>query len=72
MRRHTNNRSDVIRFGQGTRGWNNSTAWLLGIINSMYCVGASDGAIYIAEEMQSPSRQLPQIKSSKTRLILHL
>ncbi|KGO38911.1 Amino acid/polyamine transporter I [Penicillium expansum] len=47
----------------------NGTAWLLGIINSMYCFGASDGAIHIAEEMQSPSHRLPQIMSAKTCLL---
>ncbi|KAJ5685540.1 amino acid/polyamine transporter I [Penicillium majusculum] len=72
MHQHTNNRSDIIRSGQGTSGWSNGTAWLLGIINSMYCFGASDGAIHIAEEMQSPGRRLPQIMSAKTCLILRL
>ncbi|KAJ6132293.1 amino acid/polyamine transporter I [Penicillium samsonianum] len=72
MRQHTNPRSDIIRSGQGTSGWNNGTAWFLGIMNSMYCFGASDGAIHIAEEMQSPGRRLPQIMSAKSRLILCL
>ncbi|CRL28604.1 Amino acid/polyamine transporter I [Penicillium camemberti] len=61
MHRNTNNMWDIIRSDQGTSGWSNGTAWLLGIINSMYCFGASDGAIHIAEEMQSPGRRLPQI-----------
>ncbi|CAI7603836.1 unnamed protein product [Penicillium glandicola] len=61
MRQHTNTTSYIIKSGQGTSGWNNGTAWLLGIIDSMYCFGASDGAIHIAEEMRSPDRRLPQI-----------
>ncbi|KAJ5165189.1 uncharacterized protein N7500_007019 [Penicillium coprophilum] len=61
MSQQTNTRSPIVRSGQGTSGWNNGTAWLLGIINSMYCFGASDGAIHIAEEMRSPGRRLPQI-----------
>lgn len=72
MHRNTNNMWDIIRSDQGTSGWSNGTAWLLGIINSMYCFGASDGAIHIAEEMQSPGRRLPQIMSAKNCLIPRL
>jgi choline transport protein len=66
MHKHSNPTSSIIRSGAGTSGWNDGTAWLLGIINSMYCFGSTDGAIHIAEEIRSPGRRLPQIMSVDT------
>lgn len=63
MRKETRDTSTVFQSGQGTSGWDTGTAWLLGIINSMYCFTGTDGAIHIAEEMRSPGRRLPQIMS---------
>lgn len=59
--KHTNTAATVFESGQGTSGWNPGTAWILGIVNSMYCFTGTDGAIHIAEEMHSPGRRLPQI-----------
>ncbi|KAJ5775639.1 amino acid/polyamine transporter I [Penicillium nucicola] len=61
MHKHGNSASSIIRPGTGTSGWNGGTAWLLGVINSMYSFGCTDGAIHIAEEIRLPGRRLPQI-----------
>lgn len=61
MRTQTNSGETMFQSGQGTSGWNPGTAWMLGILNSMYCFTGTDGPIHIAEEMFSPGRRLPQI-----------
>lgn len=61
MRTHTNSADFVTSGGQGTSGWNPGTAWVLGIINSMYAFAGTDGAIHIAEEMSHPGVVLPRI-----------
>ncbi|KAJ5722624.1 amino acid/polyamine transporter I [Penicillium malachiteum] len=61
MHKHTNSATEIFSPSQGTSGWSSGTAWLLGIINSMYCFTCTDGVIHIAEEMPSPGKRLPQI-----------
>jgi choline transport protein len=55
----TNDASFVLASGQGISGWNQGTAWILGISNAMYNFGGSDSPIHVAEEMHSPGRKLP-------------
>lgn len=61
MKDHVNPGNYVTRSTPGTSGWSPGPAWILGIINSMYCFTGTDGAIHIAEEMKGPGKRLPQI-----------
>ena len=45
----------------GTSGWGQTTAWLLGLSNSMYAFTSTDAAIHIAEEMVRPEKNLPHV-----------
>ena len=45
----------------GSSGWEPTTAWILGIANSMYAFTSTDAAIHIAEEMTQPEKRLPQV-----------
>ena len=38
--------SFILESGQGNSGWNESTAWLLAISNSMYAFGGTDGGTF--------------------------
>ena len=48
----------------GTSGWDDGTAWVLGIANAMYAFGGTDGVIHISEEMSQPGRRVPQVMSA--------
>lgn len=61
MRQHTNDGSFIVESDLGTSGWNQGTAWVLGISNAMYCFAGSDSAIHIAEEIENPGRKLPVV-----------
>lgn len=61
MRDHSNDRDYITGAGHGTSNWNPGTAWMLGIINSMYAFAATDAPIHIAEEIQRPGVVLPRI-----------
>ncbi|KAL2681434.1 hypothetical protein Neosp_009045 [[Neocosmospora] mangrovei] len=61
MKDHVNPGDYLTRSTPGTSGWSPGPAWILGIINSMYCFTGTDGAIHIAEEMKGPGKRLPQI-----------
>ncbi|KAL4873647.1 hypothetical protein BDV12DRAFT_207489 [Aspergillus spectabilis] len=53
--------SFLLESGQGTSGWNEGTAWVLAISNSMYSFGGTDGVIHISEELPRPGRRVPQV-----------
>ena len=61
MRDHSNSGGFITGAGQGTSNWNPGTAWMLGIVNSMYAFAATDAPIHIAEEIQRPGVVLPRI-----------
>ncbi|KAK6371625.1 hypothetical protein LTS17_008877 [Exophiala oligosperma] len=61
MRQQVQPASWITQGGLGTSGWNDGTAWLLGITNAMYTFGGTDGAIHISEEMSQPGRRVPQV-----------
>ena len=60
LRRQTQPLSSITTPGPGRSGWSISSAWLLGVTNSMYAFSATDAVIHIAEEMKDPERKLPQ------------
>lgn len=43
MHKHVNPGSYLVNSNPGTSGWNPGTAWMLGIANSMYAFGGTDG-----------------------------
>ncbi|KAJ0422828.1 choline transporter [Aspergillus carlsbadensis] len=53
--------SFLTQSGLGNSGWNDGTAWLLSISNSMYAFGGIDGVIHISEEMPRPGKRIPQV-----------
>ncbi|KAH8898675.1 amino acid transporter [Thozetella sp. PMI_491] len=59
-----NDGSFLTASNQGSSGWNQGTAWVLGISNAMYNYGGSDSPIHIAEEMHAPGRKLPIVMNS--------
>jgi len=61
MRQATNPGSLVTQSNLGASGWNQGTAWVLGVANAMYCFAGADSAIHIAEEIQHPGRKLPVV-----------
>ncbi|KAL4977069.1 amino acid/polyamine transporter I [Aspergillus desertorum] len=60
MHEHVQPASFLVSPSAGT-GWDSGVSWMLGICNAMYAFGGADGALHIAEEMQSPGRRVPQI-----------
>ncbi|KAG9232017.1 amino acid/polyamine transporter I [Amylocarpus encephaloides] len=61
MKKHTNPSSYIVQSNLGTSGWGQGVAWVLGIMNSMYAFGGTDGAIHIAEETPRPGVKIPMI-----------
>ncbi|GAW17731.1 hypothetical protein ANO14919_071970 [Xylariales sp. No.14919] len=61
LHKHVNDGSYLVESGLGNSGWNSGTAFVLGITNSLYAFGGTDGAIHISEEMVQPSRRVPQV-----------
>ena len=64
MRQHTMPASFLTQLHLGTSGWDDGTAWVLGIANAMYAFGGTDGVIHISEEMSQPGRRVPQVMSA--------
>ncbi|GKZ46924.1 hypothetical protein AbraIFM66951_010095 [Aspergillus brasiliensis] len=52
--------SFLLQSGHGESGWNEGTAWMLGIMNAMYCMTGIDAAIHISEELPQPEKRVPQ------------
>ncbi|PWY89149.1 choline transporter [Aspergillus heteromorphus CBS 117.55] len=52
--------SFLLEDGFGTTGWNDGTAWMLGVMNAMYAIAGTDAAIHISEELPQPGRLVPQ------------
>ncbi|KAL4889819.1 amino acid/polyamine transporter I [Aspergillus ambiguus] len=61
MHQQTRSATWVVKSGQGISGWNEGTAWMLAVGNSMYSFGAVDGAMHISEEMSQAGRRVPQV-----------
>ncbi|KAF2963967.1 hypothetical protein GQX73_g9605 [Xylaria multiplex] len=61
LHKHVNDGSYLVKPGLGNSGWNTGTAFVLGISNSLYAFGGTDGAIHISEEMSQPGRRVPQV-----------
>ncbi|KAL5342282.1 choline transporter [Aspergillus crustosus] len=53
--------SYILESSEGASGWNEGTAWMLAISNSMYAFGGTDGVIHISEELPRPGRRVPQV-----------
>ncbi|OJJ36547.1 hypothetical protein ASPWEDRAFT_152042 [Aspergillus wentii DTO 134E9] len=51
----------IVQSGQGSSGWGEGTAWMLGIANAMYPFGGPDAAIHISDEIKDPGRRIPQV-----------
>ncbi|PYH87691.1 choline transporter, partial [Aspergillus ellipticus CBS 707.79] len=52
--------SYLLENGFGKTGWNDGTAWMLGVMNAMYAIAGTDAAIHISEELPQPGRRVPQ------------
>ncbi|RAL04575.1 choline transporter [Aspergillus ibericus CBS 121593] len=52
--------SFLLQSGYGISGWNDGTAWMLGVMNAMYAITGTDAAIHISEELPQPGKRVPQ------------
>ena len=55
----------ILASDQGSSGWNEGTAWLLAISNSMYAFGGTDGGNFSPSQLLGPCLQL-------TILVIHI
>ncbi|PPJ61050.1 hypothetical protein CBER1_01960 [Cercospora berteroae] len=55
------NSSALVQQNLGDSGWDGGFAFVLGIANSMYAYGGTDGVIHISEEIPRPGRKVPQL-----------
>lgn len=55
----------ILASDQGSSGWNEGTAWLLAISNSMYAFGGTDGGNFPPSKLLGPCLQL-------TILVIHI
>ncbi|RAK94419.1 amino acid permease [Aspergillus costaricaensis CBS 115574] len=62
--------SFLLQRGYGTSGWNEGTAWMLGIMNTMYSMTGIDAAIHISEELPQPEKRVPQAMTMSVILSL--
>lgn len=68
----SNDSSFLLATDQGTSGWGQGTAWILGISTALFNYQGSDAPIHIAEEMHSPGRKLPIVMwVSKRNIVEH-
>ena len=64
MRQQEQPASFIVKSHLGKSGWNDGTAWVLGITNAMYTFGGMDGVIHISEELVGPGRRVPQVMAA--------
>ncbi|KAL3250505.1 hypothetical protein ABHI18_011162 [Aspergillus niger] len=62
--------SFLLQPGYGRSGWNEGTAWMLGVMNTMYSMTGIDGAIHISEELPQPEKRVPQAMTMSVILSL--
>lgn len=65
MHGQTQHHSFILASDQGSSGWNEGTAWLLAISNSMYAFGGTDGGSLPLSQLLGPCLQL-------TILVIHI
>ena len=46
--------SFLLQRGYGTSGWNEGTAWMLGIMNTMYCMTGIDAGMSVSVSFTTP------------------
>ncbi|PYH55476.1 uncharacterized protein BO96DRAFT_435336 [Aspergillus niger CBS 101883] len=62
--------SFLLQPGYGRSGWNEGTAWMLGVMNTMYSMTGIDAAIHISEELPQPEKRVPQAMTMSVILSL--